>query len=200
MEFQAGNSWTGVWERFRKGDKEAFAILYNSHVDALYAYGCKLCHDSGLVKDALQEIFIELYNKRESSNIPVVRLRYYLLLALKRNLVKKLVKGRKFQSINGKADFPMLDEPSEETKWIEQERSEEVSDMVGRTIEILPAKQREAIYLRFTHCLDYEEISRILGISVESVRKQVYRGVKSIRNSIGKESVTLFFLFSAKKS
>lgn len=58
-----------VWSRFRSGDKEAFAILYNLHVDALFRYGTKLCKDEDAVKDSLQELFLELFLNREKIKV-----------------------------------------------------------------------------------------------------------------------------------
>jgi hypothetical protein len=53
-----------VWSRFKSGDKEAYTMLYNLHIDALYSYGTKLCKDTDTVKDSLQELFLELFLNR----------------------------------------------------------------------------------------------------------------------------------------
>ena len=45
--------WNLVWLRFKDGDKEAFAIFYNQHIDKLYQYGLKFCDDEETIKDAL---------------------------------------------------------------------------------------------------------------------------------------------------
>ena len=55
-----GNSVSLLWKSFLAGDKEAFAHFYNLHVNALYRYGTKLCTDDDLVKDAIQEVFLDL--------------------------------------------------------------------------------------------------------------------------------------------
>ena len=45
--------WQIVWTQFKAGDQEAFAILYNHHIDPLFHYGTKLCKDTDAVKDSL---------------------------------------------------------------------------------------------------------------------------------------------------
>ena len=77
---------SAVWTRFKSGDQEAFAILYNLHIDKLYSYGTKLCKDENIVKDALQELFLELFLKREKIKIASENLKFYLLLALNGHL------------------------------------------------------------------------------------------------------------------
>ena len=188
-----------VWSHFKSGDKEAFAILYNLHVDALYSYGTKLCKDEDAVKDSLQELFLELFLNREKIKISPENLRYYLLLALKRNLIKKNESGRKFRhSFNESIDFEP--EYSIESQIVEQEKDTEINQKVMDALRRLPAKQKEAVYLRFNESLNYDEIAGILNIDVESVRKQVCRALKTIREIVGKQpDIFLFALFLKRK-
>ena len=86
-------------------------------------------------------------------------------------------------------------EYSIEFQMIEQEKEAEINRKVIHAIGTLPSKQREAIYLRFNESLEYSEIAEILDIHIESVRKQVHRAIKTIRQMIDKESfITLLFL------
>lgn len=189
--------WQVIWSRFKTGDQEAFAILYNLHVDSLFNYGTNLCKDADAVKDSLQELFTELYLKREKIKTTPENLKFYLLLALKRSLIRKLKSERKL-SRNIAEPLEFEPEYSVEYQIIEQEKDTEVTLKVFNALKKLPAKQKEAIYLRFNESLEYSEIANILEITVESVRKQVHRGIKTIREIIRNEPfVTLFFL--AKK-
>lgn len=189
----------GVWSRFKSGDQEAFAILYNLHIDALYSYGTKLCKDGDSIKDALQELFLELYLKRDKIKIAPENLKFYLLLALKRNLIKKLKANKKM--IRG-FDEALNFEPqySIEFQIIEQEKDAEINRKVTNALNQLPAKQKEVVYLRFNESLEYSEIAGILEITVESVRKQVHRALKTVREIVGIESIPIFFNFFVKKS
>ena len=191
--------WENVWSRFKTGDQEAFAILYNLHVDKLYSFGTKLCKDEEAVKDALQELFLELFLKREKIKVSPENLKFYLLLALKRNLIKKLQSDRKTtHHFNETVDF----EPvySIEFQIIEQEQDAEINRKVLNALNQLPNKQKEAVYLRFNEALEYTDIAAILEITVESVRKQVHRALKTVREIIGKEpGAFLFALFSIKR-
>jgi RNA polymerase sigma factor (sigma-70 family) len=51
----------------------------------------------------------------------------------------------------------------------------------------LSVKQKEALYLRFNESMEYPEIAKVMNISVESVRKQVYRAIKTIREIFEKK-------------
>lgn len=188
-----------TWLRFKNGDKEAFAFFYNLHIDRLYQYGLKLCNDDDTVKDAIQEVFLDLYLKRANEHTNPENLKYYLLLALKRNLIKKLKSKRRFDDGEiPENNFQDL-EFSAEYQLIEKEQNEELRASVINALNQLPGKQKEAIYLRFNEALDYPEIALILGITVESVRKQVYRALKTIRELLDNKTNTILFYFISKK-
>lgn len=170
-----------IWESFKAGNKEAFAQLYNQYVQVLFRYGTKLCPCDDLVKDAIQEIFLDLYQKRNKNNTNPQNLKYYLILALKRNLIKKLQHKRK--AIEDQIDFDLKFEPvySVESLIIEDEEEQELKSKLNEALSQLPARQKEALYLRFNESLEYPEVAQLLEISVESARKQVYRALKTLR-------------------
>lgn len=188
-----------IWKSFQSGDKEAFAYIYNLHVEVLFHYGTKLTNDDEMVKDAIQEVFLDLYLKREKNKTNPENLKFYLLLALKRNLIKKLKRNRKLVDVNLKDDLLFEPEYSIEKTIIEQEEYKEINQRVVKALNLLSEKQKETIYLRFNESLEYSEIAKLLNISIESVRKQVYRALKSIRESFGKETFVFWSLFSSKK-
>jgi len=191
-----GNGYSHVilWDSFLLGDKEAFAHFYNLHVDALYRYGAKLCSDDNLVKDAIQEVFLDLYLKRNKNKTNPENLRYYLILALKRNLIKKMKRNRRLIS-EEECELKFETEYSIETAIIENEEEAELNRRVNEVLKSLPAKQKEALYLRYNESMEYAEIAQLLNISIESVRKQVYRALSTIRNKFGKQGLVLFLVF-----
>jgi len=189
-----------VWMQFKEGDKEAFAFFYNLHIDRLYQYGQTLCNDDDTVKDAIQEVFLDLYLKRANNHTIPENLKYYLLLALKRNLVKKLKSRRRFEGGELSEDKFTELEFSVEYQLIEFEQGEELRIKLSNALNKLPSKQKEAVYLRFSEAMDYPEIAIILGITIESVRKQVYRALKAVRKLLDNKSITILFHFLQKKA
>ncbi len=188
-----------IWKSFQSGDKEAFAYIYNLHVEVLFHYGTKLTNDDEMVKDAIQEVFLDLYLKREKNKTNPENLKYYLILALKRNLIKKLIRKRKLVEEEPNSDILFEPEYSIEKMIIEHEEDAEINRRVSNALKQLSSKQKETIYLRFSESLEYSEIAKLLNISIESARKQVYRALKSIRESFGKETFVFLSLFSSKK-
>lgn len=187
------------WESFLAGDKEAFAYFYNLHADDMYRYGTKLCNDENLVKDAIQEIFIDLYLKRQKNKSNPENLRYYLIVALKHYLIRKLKQNRR--QVDGKGcNLEFEPEYSIEETIIGEEAETEINERIRNMLHKLPAKQKEALYLRYNQSMEYSEIAKVLNISVESVHKQVYRALKSIRKKFENQAlVLLFFRYNKSK-
>ncbi len=196
MESCMGNN-PVIWDKFVAGDKEAFAFYYNRHLSSLYRYGTKLCCDDDQVKDAIQEVFLDLYLKRKSISTDEENLRWYLIVALKHNLIKKIKKAR-FQSGSEQEALAFEPEYSIEKRMIENEEEAERNQRIAEVLQSLPSGQKEALYLRFNESMGYREIAGILNITVESVRKQVYRALCTIREKwgIAGSTLLLFYLLS----
>ncbi len=184
-----------IWENFKAGDKEAFALVYNQHVQTLFHYGTKISPDEELVKDSIQEIFIDLYLKRKKNNTDPENLKFYLILALKRNLIKKLKRNRKQIHETSGLEFIFEPEYCIEKTIIEKEENKEQKIKIGQALSQLPPKQKEALYLRFNEGLDYPDIAQLMEISTESARKQVYRALKYLRDHFSHESFILWMFF-----
>lgn len=195
------NSLDFLWQSFLNGDDKSFSIIYQRHIHALLAYGMKLCSDRDLVHDCLQEIFIDLFLKRNKINIGIKNLKSYLFVALRNCIIKKLTRDKKHDSLNSAAVSESLEfniEYSFQDKLIELEISTEIKQKLRSAIVNLPERQKEIIYLKFEEGLDYKEISAILKISVESARKLLYRALLTLRDSVDPKIVQLLFLASFK--
>ncbi len=180
------------WKAFLSGNKDAFAYYYNLYIDDLYHYGTKIMNDEDSVKDAIQEVFVDLYIKRNSNHANLDNVKFYLLLALKRNLIKRLKRNRRFAEESNITDFEP--EYSAEVSIIDFEEKEELPRKLAKLIQELPSKQKEAIYLRFNQELEYNEIAQILNVTVETARKHVYRALKAVKNSMNSKDLVLFYL------
>lgn len=171
-----------LWSKFKAGDKSAFESVYNLCIDDMYAYGLKLDTDRELVKDCIQEVFIDIYEHRNAISEPN-NIKFYILKALKHSIFKKRKKERKKTKFHEQPGLSISAGQNFEDRRILSELDEEKKRLVNEALDTLSTKQKEIMYLRFTVGLSYDEISEIVKIDNSSVRKQVYRAVKKLRNS-----------------
>ncbi len=176
-----------LWHSFLKGDDKSFVIIYQQHIESLLSYGYKLSTDKDLVADCIQDIFIDLYSKKDKVFTSIKNLKAYLFTSLRNNIIKKITRNRK-QEIP--TDEEYIDhnifqvEYSHQDQMIEMEVSNEIKNKLHIAVNKLPSRQKEIVYLKFEEELDYKEISEILKISVESSRKLLHRALLSLRKIV----------------
>lgn len=172
-----------LWNEFREGNDEAFSALFTLYSETLYRYGLKFGFDSDLVKDSIQDTYINLYNHK---NLPSVdNPKFYLIRALKNNILNQLSKNKQMptSSIN---DLPFIVEYelSEIEDITSDEEREDLEEKMKLVMELLPPRQKEALYLRFQLDLSYNEISKLLNMNYQSTRNLIHRAVKNVRSHL----------------
>lgn len=186
------NSENSLWANFVNGNQEAFAKIYNQHINSLYAYGFKLCPNKDLINDCIHDSFIDLFEHRSQISKPS-NVKFYLFKVLKHTIYRKLKKERKFVEISMRKDNMFQTEYCTEKKIINAEIESSRKLLIHKTVKKLSSKQQEILYLRFTMGFEYLEISEIVKIDHNSVRKQVYRAIKKLRESeVFKKDINIF--------
>lgn len=190
-----------LWKSFKNGDKDVFAHLYSDHIDLLSNYGLRFTHDREMVQDAIHDMFVDLWRNRthlsDTDNISK-----YLLKALRNNLLKKINKVKKIHEssfLSKGADFENVISP--EKNWILNEFHLEVKNHLNQEMHKLPARQKEALYLKLYVGLDYKATAQVMNLNQQSVYNLVFKGIKNLRKKLSRDlifyllTIVAFFLF-----
>lgn len=168
------------WRGFIKGSEKAFDYLYEKFFFVLYDYALRFCKDEALIKDCIQELFIELWEKRTSLNT-VLSVRSYLYVALRRKLVRHLSEQNKFVNSSLSYDFDVV--LSHEALLAQKELQEETQSKLHHLFNALTSRQKEAVYLKFYENLSYQEIATIMAFSDPRYARQlIYRTLDELRH------------------
>ncbi len=182
--------WELIWEKFRAGDRRAFETIYNEYVDALFAYGSKITPHRALVEDAIQDLFIDMYNYHSKLRNPG-SLEFYLYKSLKRIIFRKLKEKFRFTHPEQFVEHFDLKFPLEE---VELDELEEHTGMLQKELRGLDAKKRELLFLKFNSGLTYKEIGELLNCKPDTAKKQVSRVLKLLRGKLGEDFLELFLV------
>ncbi len=171
-----------VWDAFDKGNELAFNFIYRVHIKGMFRYGSQVTCDTALIKDCVQNIFIQLREKRGSLS-KVNSIKGYLFISLQREIIRKLGKGKSFEknSIEQNENFFPIT-LSHESILIQREKEEEKRGLVRQALNQLTARQRQAILLFYEEGMSYKEIAEAMEFSeVKSARKIIYRALATLK-------------------
>lgn len=182
-----------LWERLKSGDKVGLEEIYLKYSPDLFRYGMAIKPNRSLIKDCIQELFIDLWKYREGLN-HTDSVRLYLIRCLSNRINKEIAKERRFISDSEISTFESayLEESIEE-RVINVQRDEDLQIKLKRGLERLPARQREVIQLLFFEKRTYEEISKVLGINVESSYTLAWKALRSLKKTI---LILIFWMIS----
>lgn len=182
-----------LWKRFKNGDDLAFYQLYEEHVDSLFRFGTQFSKDENFVKDCIHDLFLDLYKYKNQLG-DTDSIRFYLFRSLRRKIHKQQTKNS-FLSMEVGEESSMTNEtPAFEETLINTEIQKENFDLLTQAVKQLTIQQQRALLLKFEQDLSYPEIAAILGISVESARTNIYRALKTLREKILKEKISVALL------
>jgi RNA polymerase sigma factor (sigma-70 family) len=184
-----------LWRKFLAGEEDAFPKLYNLYVHKLYSYGLKIHGDENLVKDCIQEVFIQLICKREKLIFSETT-ELYLFKSLRNKLLEELRSKNRHGDIIRSMSYGGSDyEVSVEEIKVNAEEEQYISKIVAEALDKLSPYQKEVIFLKYSYGLDYEKIAEIMEIDIASARTLIYRSLKKVKESIGKKAAIMLFFF-----
>lgn len=169
-----------IWKDFIAGGEESYKELYLRYVDVLFQYGIQFSSDEELVKDAIQDVFVQIYNRRTHLK-KEVNPKFYLFTCLKHRLYDVFKREVRFE--------PLAEDIISDKYFISDDTSDkrvEVLDEVKQTMGMLnklTPKQREAVYYKYIQGLELKEIAEILKMNYQSVQNLLQRALKKLRDS-----------------
>ena len=172
---------TLYWNAFLAGNDDAFSKIYKTLIRELFSYGTTLSSDKELIKDCIQDIFLEAFQNRAQLTA-VKNIKVYLMIALRNALVDSFRKNQTHQRF---IDTCYRDEPtddSEEERIIAEEADMELRLMTEQCLSALPKRQQEIIRYRFEDDMTYEEIAKLLNINYQSVANSIQKSFKILRD------------------
>ncbi|SDM48747.1 RNA polymerase sigma factor, sigma-70 family [Catalinimonas alkaloidigena] len=191
---------SALWDQFRAGDPQALSVLFLEHYEALFNYGLKLTSEEALVEDGIQEVFGELWQSRGRLSAQVSSVRFYLLTSLRHRLVRHLqVLTRKTNPYVLAQHYEQDYSPSTEEQLLQETTAQQQSRLLRGSIDALPRRQREAMFLRYFEEMSYPEIAELMHCNVQSVRNLIHQALTRLRHDPALQRLisTLAVLLSA---
>lgn len=170
------------------GSEAAFDLIYERYWKKLYNEAFKRINDSADSEEIVQDIFIDLWNKRSDKQID--NLRGYLLGAVRYQVYAVYHRRKNLPAFEEPLDYMAFSSDDADSDYLR----DELLSSIRLWLETQPEKRREIFRLRFLEGLSTLEIAEQLDISRKTVQNQLNTSQQSLRESIGR-LLTLLILF-----
>ena len=153
---------------YQQGDEQAFAALYARHSGRVYGFLVNSLKDKTMADDVFQATFMKLHRARASydATFPFIP---WLFTVCRGVMVDQLRKAKRVREVSD-------DEAVGQAVAVEPELAQDLPNLA-----VLPVVQRQAVELRYTQDLSFDEIAALLDTSPMNVRQLVSRAIKKLR-------------------
>lgn len=180
---------TVFWNKIQRGDEDAFRQLYDQYAEWLYGYGMKIAGNDDLVTDAIQSLFVYIFEKRKSCAIPQ-SIPAYLCVSLRRIIVNELKKENSgvFKPLDevDASEYKFDLEIDIETAIVRSELKKEQLEILQKEMNGLTKQQREVLYLKYYKKMDSDEIAQVMGLTSRTVYNTVHMAISRLRERMSK--------------
>ena len=186
-----------LWQQIIKGDKQAFSELFDASGKELINYAYKVSLDRALAKDAVQDVFVDLWLYRNNLSQDV-QVRFYLYRCVRR-AIEKLMKNESFESYDSaiQPSYVLTDEMSPEVRLCQIEAEHQQDIQLEKSLKSLSEREREIVTLKYYSNLKLKEIADLLGLKEQTVANTLQNALSKLRRQLSYlVSLLIFLLFT----
>jgi len=173
-------------------DKKLFEQLFHEHFVQLCHFGQGFIHDQDEAKEIVQEVFTNLWLKKEEITTEK-SIKSYLYTSVRNRCLNFIRDHKKFQSQLLDVDIADFDIQIEN----DPTGISDLETKVNNAIDKLPEKCAEVFKLSRFEEMKYKDIGEKLNISVKTVEAQISKALKHLRQEL-KEYITVLILLILK--
>ncbi len=180
--------------RSMKGDKEAFADLYERHFDRVYDFVLRLTRNEAEAADVAQDTFMKLLSG-QSPRPPQVSFKAWLMTVARNATIDRVRRDRRLEAMP-EVETEEEQEPAfhhvaavPDASPEQSAMSEELASLVWQAARGLNASEYALLDLNLRQHLEPDEIAQALGTS----RGNVYTMLSRLRDAL-EEAVTALLL------
>ena len=164
---------------FQSGEREVYKLLVERYQERIRSLIFSIFHDSGIVDDLAQEVFIKAYESLHSFRLDSSFYTWIYRIAVNKSRDEmRRRKIRRFLSFQ-----TLVDEANKElaAKMSVPPEERDAKEIVGLGLQALPEKFRSAIILKDIEGLSYEEMAEVLQCELGTVKSRLSRARTMLR-------------------
>lgn len=162
-----------------KLDKEGFEYIFKEYFTQLCFFAKKYISDTDTAKELVHDVFINLWEKRDTID-PEKSIKSYLFTSVNNRCLNYIRDNKKYD--RDKTEIENLNNHSiENNNHIEET---ELQDRINSSIANLPEKCKKIFILSRFEEMKYHEIADKLDVSIKTVEAQMSKALKILRENL----------------
>jgi RNA polymerase sigma-70 factor (ECF subfamily) len=178
-------------DKIKQGDIASFNLLYLEYYKELCYHSFLIVNRKDIAEEVVQNIFVKIWEKRETLNLPenISSYLYRAVLNESLNCKKKQKRDVYFES-----EAYNLENISSRNEM--EVDHHEVRKKIRHAIKKLPNKTRRVFIMNRKLNLSYQDIATRLNIGVKGVEYHICNALKLLRENLGSNLFLFFLIFS----
>ena len=171
------------------GNQLAFSIVYKTYAAQTFSLAFKYLLNKELAEDAVQNLFLKLWLKKEEidETKPINR---YLFTMLKNDLLNTLRDSKKNIYLLEDCLSMVLElEDNSQNENLKQEQM----NIIQQALEQLSPQRRKVFEMKVSGKYSNQEIADKLNLSINTIKFQYSQSLKQIRATVGELSLLLLY-------
>ncbi len=178
-----------IVQRAQKGDENAVAVLYETHIDAIYRYLAYRLPTAADAEDLTAEVFLNMVKRLPTyrqTGVPFEAWLYRIASALIADFYRHRERQPEVDLADSLADSsPMPEEQLQQQQEVERLR---------RALQALSDEHQMILFLRFRERKSHEEVAQTLDKTVDAVRSAQHRALSRLATLLGSEGKARHYL------
>jgi len=170
-----------VIEACQRGEREAFAALFEAHKDRVYSIALRYSGNRAAAMDIAQDAFLKLLSRIQEFRGEARFETWLFRVVVNSCLDYRRGLRRSLPFASGVLDALSSGRDS----VLKGLMRSEMCEGVQQGIATLPPQQRIVVVLRYTEGLSYDEIAAIVGCSTGTVASRLNRAHKTLERRLG---------------
>jgi RNA polymerase sigma-70 factor (ECF subfamily) len=190
--------------RIRGGQRDLFEVLMRRNNQRLYRTIRSVLRDEAEVEDVMQQAYVLAFTHLAQFTGEAKFSTWLLRIALNESFARLRQRKRHLERLDDHADVETEASSLELPMPTPEDRAanRELTALVEKTVDELPALYREVFVLRLVEGLDTAETAAVLDLQEDAVKQRLHRGRALVQKAVEKRlgtSIAAAFAFQAPR-
>ncbi|PWJ57751.1 RNA polymerase sigma factor (sigma-70 family) [Dyadobacter jejuensis] len=172
-----------LWSSIIDDDKSALSAIFDIYAKELITYGYGITGNLELIEDAIQDVFVDVWQYRKNLSRKV-QVKFYLYSCLRRAIMKQMPHRGTVQTEASEMEWLMNPQDSIEQQWVSTETEQQQKRSISESLNTLSDREREVVTLKYYSNMKIREIALLLDLKDQTIANTLQNALTKLRKNL----------------